>query len=87
MAHVTIVVLVPGMGDDVQAIKAGIMEIADIFVINKSDHARRGCAWSCETPRRVAWRLPIVRTVATEGKGIREVVARVAEEAQSERDA
>ena len=37
LAQVTVVVLVPGMGDDVQAIKAGIMEIADIFVINKSD--------------------------------------------------
>ena len=42
LAQVTVVVLVPGMGDDVQAIKAGIMEIADIFVINKADHARRG---------------------------------------------
>ena len=37
LADVTVVVLVPGMGDDVQAIKAGIMEIADVFVINKSD--------------------------------------------------
>ena len=38
LADVTVVVLVPGMGDDVQAIKAGIMEIADVFVINKADH-------------------------------------------------
>src|SRR5438046_10529217 len=38
VADITIVILVPGMGDDVQRIKAGIMEIADIFVINKSDH-------------------------------------------------
>src|SRR5579871_2661227 len=38
LADVTVVILVPGMGDDVQTIKAGIMEIADIFVINKSDH-------------------------------------------------
>ena len=37
LADVTVVVLVPGMGDDVQAIKAGIMEIADVFVINKAD--------------------------------------------------
>ena len=42
LADVTLVVLVPGMGDDVQAIKAGIMEIADVFVINKADLARRG---------------------------------------------
>ena len=39
LADITVVILVPGMGDDVQSIKAGIMEIADIFVINKSDHA------------------------------------------------
>ena len=49
VAEVTVVVLVPGMGDDVQAIKAGIMEIADVFVINKADHpgadrtARENC--------------------------------------------
>src|SRR5579859_7326829 len=41
LADVTVVVLVPGMGDDVQAIKAGIMEIADVFVINKSDQDRK----------------------------------------------
>ncbi len=41
LADITVVILVPGMGDDVQTIKAGIMEIADIFVINKSDHAGR----------------------------------------------
>ena len=67
------VVLVPGMGDDVQAIKAGIMEIADIFVINKADHPGRANAWSWNcTPR--ASIAPIVRTVATEGKGIAELV-------------
>ena len=76
VAQVTVVVLVPGMGDDVQAIKAGIMEIADIFVINKSD--RPGAD-------RVEWELhtegfacPILRTVATEGKGIPELAAALA---------
>ena len=72
VAQVTVVVLVPGMGDDVQAIKAGIMEIADIFVINKSDHPGadrvelelHGEGFAC----------PILRTVATEGKGIPELV-------------
>src|SRR5205823_6360263 len=74
LAHVTNVVLVPGMGDDIQAIKSGILEIADLFVINKSDHpgadrlalelhAERDC--------------PILRTVATEGKGIPELLAAI----------
>jgi LAO/AO transport system kinase len=79
LADVTIVVLVPGMGDDVQTIKAGIMEIADIFVINKSD--REG-AESVEREIRAMqslatgtrdlndrWTPPIVKTVASEGVG------------------
>jgi LAO/AO transport system kinase len=73
LAQVTVVVLVPGMGDDVQAIKAGIMEIADIFVINKSDQPG---ADRVERELQGMMGLadgrhpPIVRTVATEGKGI-----------------
>ena len=79
-AHTTVVVLVPGMGDDVQAIKAGIMEIADIFVINKADRegADRACAelammldLSGEKP----WRPPIVATVATRNEGVAETLA------------
>ena len=68
VAQVTVVVLVPGMGDDVQAIKSGIMEIADIFVINKSD--RPGAARLEQELRAEGYHSPIVRTVATEGKGI-----------------
>jgi LAO/AO transport system kinase len=74
-ADVTLVVLVPGMGDDVQAIKAGIMEIADIFVINKAD--RPGVE---QTQREVESMLslghtdvPIFRTVAIDGTGIAEL--------------
>jgi LAO/AO transport system kinase len=79
LADVTIVILVPGMGDDVQTIKAGIMEIADIFVINKSD--REG-AESVEREIRAMqslatrtrnlndrWTPPIVKTVASEDVG------------------
>src|ERR1017187_8965769 len=72
IAQVTVVVLVPGMGDDVQAIKGGIMEIADIFVINKSDHAgadRLELELHAE-----GFTCPILHTVATEGKGILELV-------------
>ena len=76
LADVTVLVLVPGMGDDVQAIKAGIMEIADVFVINKSDHPgadrlAREIKANLISPR------PIVQTVATEGTGIAEVLAAV----------
>ncbi|HWB86262.1 MAG TPA: methylmalonyl Co-A mutase-associated GTPase MeaB [Bryobacteraceae bacterium] len=77
LAQTTVVVLVPGMGDDVQAIKAGIMEIADVFAINKSDHPGaeqverevRGML-SLAKGRRPA----IVRTVATEGTGVAELL-------------
>jgi LAO/AO transport system kinase len=79
VAHVTVVVLVPGMGDDVQAIKAGIMEIADVFVVNKADQAgadrlERELAESGSNAR-------IVRTVATEGKGIVELLKSIQESA------
>jgi GTPase len=75
-ADVSIVVLVPGMGDDIQAIKAGIMEIGDIFVINKAD--REG-VYSTEkeleallslSSRADGWDPPIVKTVATENQGL-----------------
>ncbi len=71
IAQVTVVMLVPGMGDDVQAIKAGIMEIADIFVINKSDHP--GAERVEMELHAEGFTCPIVRTVASEGKGINEL--------------
>lgn len=85
VADVSIVALVPGMGDDVQAFKAGIMEIADIFVINKSDQPQAEktekelqAALSLAT-RSDDWVPPIVRTVATQRVGIGELVARIEE--------
>ena len=77
VAQVTIVVLVPGMGDDIQAIKSGIMEIADLFVINKSD--RPGAARLEQQLRAEAHAVPIIRTVATEGTGIELVLDRLEE--------
>ncbi len=80
LADVTIVVLVPGMGDDVQTLKAGIMEIADVFVINKAD---RPGADILERELRAALSLsqgkkpPVIKTVATEGRGIAEALAAV----------
>jgi LAO/AO transport system kinase len=84
LADITVVILVPGMGDDVQTIKAGIMEIADIFVINKSDREgadrveREIRAMQTLAPRRDRWTPPVVKTVATEGKGVPELAAAIA---------
>src|SRR6202165_547402 len=90
LADVTIVILVPGMGDDVQTIKAGIMEIADIFVINKSDRegaervereirALQSLAIRSDHFRSDHWTPPIVKTVASDGTGISELAAAIAE--------
>jgi LAO/AO transport system kinase len=76
LADITVVILVPGMGDDVQTIKAGIMEIADVFVINKSDRdgaervEREIRALQSLAIRSDEWTPPIIKTVASEGKGI-----------------
>ena len=84
-ADVSIVTLVPGAGDEVQALKAGIMEIADIFVVNKADRdgADRMAAsieamLALHTFGAGEWRPPIVRTEATSGKGVDELLAEVA---------
>jgi LAO/AO transport system kinase len=88
LADTTVVALAPGMGDGIQAAKAGILEIADIFVVNKADRdgadqtvrelnhlislGRRGSAGP-------SWRPPIVRTVATKAEGIDELIAAIGE--------
>ena len=80
-ADVSIVMLVPGTGDEVQALKAGIMEIADIFVVNKAD--REGAdrlvsaiesSLSLHPYGTEQWRPPILKTVATTGEGVAELV-------------
>jgi len=79
LADITVVILVPGMGDDVQTIKAGIMEIADVFVINKSDREgaerveREIRALQTLAVRKDHWTPPIVKTVASQGLGIQEL--------------
>ena len=85
LADITAVILVPGMGDDVQTIKAGIMEIADIFVINKSDRdgaervEREIRALQSLATRNDGWTPPIVKTVASEGAGVLELSAAIAD--------
>ncbi len=80
LADATVLLLVPGLGDDIQTFKAGVMEIADVFVINKSD--RQGAdrveqevtALLSLATRPDGWRPPIVKTVATTGQGIGELL-------------
>ena len=85
LADVSIVVLVPGMGDDIQALKAGIMEIGDIFVINKCDRPggekmeRAIQAMQSLAPHTEDWEPPIVRVTATEGDGIEELSRAIAD--------
>jgi LAO/AO transport system kinase len=83
-ADISIVTLVPGAGDEVQALKAGIMEIADIFVVNKADRegADRTVAsvealLSLDSFTGGRWRPPIVKTEANTGKGVPELVAEI----------
>lgn len=83
LADCTLVVLVPGMGDDVQNLKAGVMEIADVFVLNKAD--REGAdrfeqqlrAILQLVPEREGWKPPIVLTVATQNEGIGELARQI----------
>ncbi len=85
-AETTVVVLPPGLGDDIQAIKAGILEIADVFLVNKAD--REGAARTeaelammLDLTAAKSWRPPIVRTVAPANQGIPEAVAAIASHA------
>ena len=110
LAHTTLVVEAPNFGDDIQAIKAGILEIADILVINKADHPgvdnteralksmldlahpvekvfrHHGQAMTVSAPSVAQdtslWIPPIVRTVATEGKGVAELVQSIGAHAE-----
>lgn len=81
-ADTVVLVTVPGLGDDIQAIKAGLMEIADVFVINKADKEGADATYfelnlmldlEKERWERRGWRPPIVETVATTMRGIREL--------------
>jgi len=84
-ADVSIVTLVPGTGDEVQALKAGIMEIADIFVVNKADREGTDRLVSAveanlalHTYASGEWRPPVVKTVATSGQGVPQLVEAIA---------
>ena len=80
LADVTVLLLVPGLGDDIQTFKAGVMEIADLYVINKADRPgadrveQEVTAMLSLATRPDGWRPPIVKTVATTGQGMAELV-------------
>jgi LAO/AO transport system kinase len=79
-AHTTLVIQVPGMGDEIQTLKAGILEIADLLVVNKADHLGADHTVAALramlelSPRAAGWQPPILPTVATTGQGVAEVV-------------
>jgi len=86
-ADTTLVITVPGLGDDVQAIKAGILEVGDIFVVNKAD--REGAAGTAaqlesmlamerDQPRRAGWKPPVVQTSAAQKMGVDELMRAIA---------
>jgi LAO/AO transport system kinase len=81
-AETVVVVLVPGLGDDIQAIKAGLLEIGDLFVVNKSDRdgadrTAAELAMMLDLSGKADWRPPVIRTVAPRGEGVEEVVAAI----------
>jgi LAO/AO transport system kinase len=88
LADTTVVLLAPGMGDGIQAAKAGILEVADIFVVNKADREgadqavrdlKHMISLGCREREGPSWRPPIVRTVATSAGGVEELVGAIEE--------
>jgi LAO/AO transport system kinase len=84
LAESCVVVLTPGMGDDIQAIKAGLMEVADLFVVNKADRdgadrVVQEILQMLELGDHGAWLPPVVKTVATTGAGLDELASKLAE--------
>jgi len=81
LADTTLVLIAPGMGDGIQALKAGVLEIGDIFVVNKADrdgaNTTRREIRNVVSARESDWKAPIVLTVATTGEGVDEVVTEI----------
>jgi LAO/AO transport system kinase len=83
-ADTIVLVLMPGSGDSIQALKAGVMEIPDVIVVNKADHPLadtmvREIRGVLSLGPRADWRVPIVRTEASRGEGVEELVSKLAE--------
>jgi LAO/AO transport system kinase len=83
-ADTVVLVLMPGSGDSIQALKAGVMEIPDVIVVNKSDHPLtdtmvREIRGVLSLGPQEGWRVPILKTEASRGEGIEELAAKIAE--------
>ena len=83
-ADTTVVLLAPGMGDGIQAAKAGILEVGDVFVVNKADHPLadtmvREVRTVLGLGPRGSWKVPVVRTEASQGRGIPELLEKIDE--------
>ena len=82
LADTTVVVLVPEAGDDIQMMKAGLMEIADVFVVNKSDREGadklvKDLKAMLSTPREQQRTIPVIKTIASENKGLQELIEQI----------
>ncbi|MCH8330679.1 MAG: methylmalonyl Co-A mutase-associated GTPase MeaB [Bacteroidetes bacterium] len=82
LADTTVVVLVPESGDEIQTMKAGLMEVADIFVVNKSDRSgadafAKNLKSLIETKKKTDWSIPVLKTVATENVGLDELIEKI----------
>ncbi|WP_212001287.1 methylmalonyl Co-A mutase-associated GTPase MeaB [Chitinophaga sp. HK235] len=83
IADTTIVVVVPEAGDEIQTMKAGLMEIADIFVVNKADRDNadifvKNLRLLAHSKQQASWEIPVIKSVATQQKGIHEIVTAIA---------
>ena len=84
IADTTIVVLVPEAGDEIQTMKAGLMEIANIFVVNKADHSNadefvKNLRLLAHTRQRDNWEIPVIKTVATQQEGLPALITAIAQ--------
>src|SRR5687767_12142330 len=82
LADVTVLVLVPESGDEVQTLKAGVMEIADVYVVNKADHADAekfadSVSWMAKMKPTAGWTYPVVKCIATQDSGTDELVQHI----------
>jgi LAO/AO transport system kinase len=82
LADATVLVVVPESGDEIQTLKSGVMEIADIYVVNKSDHEdaekfSASLAWMVHSKKNSVWTPPVVSCVASEDKGTEELIERI----------
>jgi LAO/AO transport system kinase len=78
LADVTVLVLVPESGDEIQTLKAGVMEIADIYIVNKADHAdaekfAESVSWMTQMKRSEGWTAPVIKCIATQDEGTKEL--------------